>query len=369
MNLDPTIRDTLRWYAGRAPAGAGLLPGARAARARQRRRRRHLASAGLAAVVAAVAVAGWGIWPDRAGHGPVVALPPGAPVTLVPAEYAVPAVPLSPGWTPEEAGEPYAGYHAHGLADGPACRSELVCDRREPGFWLAHPHRDGASSSVISFDVSTADLSHLFAGRGRDLRTEAVTVQGRPATLYTVGTGHDGERAVAVHWRHRVGVWVTVYGDGAEELLRYADALTEEPFPITAPVAFTVLPADAELSYVTVSGITFNLAGGGLLSVHLGYDDGSGPVWGTSAVPPSAGPTDTPGVDPTTGTEIPTPQRLEIGGRPAEMVEYSDGTSMRIFLTDQQWVLSLYSTLSESDLRQVADGIELTETAQPQRIG
>jgi hypothetical protein len=365
MNLDPTIRDTLSTYADRAPAGAGLLSGARA-RAQQRRRHRHLASAGLAAAVAAALVTGWGIWPDRADDGSVVALPPGAPVTLVPAEYEVPPVPLSPGWSPEHAGEPYAGYHADGLM----CRlSGLGCNSYELGFWLAHQHREDDSRQVISFDVSAEDIGHLFAGRGRDLVTEEVTVHGRPATLYTVVTGHNGEQAVAVNWRHREGMWVMVYGDDAEDVLRYAEALTEEPFPVTPPVTFTVLPADAAIAHATVSGITFELPDGGVLGVHLGYDDGSGPAWGTSAVPPSAGPTQTPRVDPTTGTEIPTPQQLEIGGRPAELVEQADGTAMRIFFTDQRWVLSLYSTLSESDLRQIAKGIELTDAAQPQRIG
>jgi hypothetical protein len=358
MNLDPTIRETLQSYADQAPVSAGLLSGAQD-RARQRRRHRHLASAGLAAVTAAAAVAGWGLLPDRAGDGPAVALPPGAPVTLVPAEYEVPAVPLSPGWAPETAGEPYAGYNADGPVSG------------GPGFWLAHDHRDDSSRRVISFDVSNGDIGHLFAERGGELATEEVTVQDRPATLYTIVEHHTGAETVAVSWRHRESVWVTVYGDdsGAEDVLRYAEALTEEPFPVASPFTFTVLPAEAELAYLTRGGITFALPGGGRLNVHLGYDDGSGPVWGTSAVP-SAGPAGgTPRVDPTTGADIPAPERLVISGRPAELVEYADGAAMRIFFTDQGWVLSLYSTLPPADLRQVAEGIALTEAAQAQQIG
>jgi hypothetical protein len=367
MNLDPTIRDTLCSYADHAPTGAGLLGGARA-RARQRRRHRHLASAGLAAVTAAVAVAGWGLLPDRARDGTVVALPPGAPVTLVPAEYEVPAVPLSPGWAPEGAGEPYAGYNNR-VAVPPHDRYNAGPVSAEPGFWLTHTRPDDGSP-VILFQVVSQDVSHLFAGRGGDVTTEQVVVQGRPATLQTRVEPATSRTSVAVSWQHRQDMWVTVYGgdSGAEDVLRYAEALTDEPFPLAPPVTFEVLPADSELAYLDRGGMSFDLADGGRLGVQLGYDDGSGPVWGTSAAS-SAGPMDTPRVDPTTGMEIPTPQRLDIGGRPAELVGYADGAAMRIFYPDQQWVLSLYSTLSESDLRQVAEGIELTDDAQPQRTG
>jgi hypothetical protein len=357
MSIDELLRETLRSYAGRAPGSAGLVAAARGRAVR--RRRHHLATAGVAVIAAvAVVLTGWAWRPGEPEVSPAtgpVALPTRGPVTLVPARYELPAVPLTPGWVPEGAGEPYAGFTHRRVA------AALFGGSGTPGFWLAHDHDRGGSDDrdagyrVISFDVSPIDIGGLFVARFDRVTTEEVTVQGRPATLWTAVEPATGQTAVA--WQHHADLWVTVYGDavGREEVLRYAEDLRDEPFPVTVPFTFALMPAGAEPLEIHRSGFTFGWPAGDpadptAVSVHLfhaGRSEAWRQVFGF-------------------GTHDHR-EWLRVGGHDAELIEGPGIRAVRVLL-DEDYTLHVSASgstppISRDDLVRFAAGVGLTPRA------
>lgn len=290
MDIDTTLRDTFRAYSEHGPSAAGLLSGVRRRAIRQRHVRFAAAGVALAAMVGGLgtAVAGTaGGQPDR----PV--LTPATAARLVPAEYVLPTVPLSPGWVPDYAAEPYAGF-AHTVLG-------------EPGMWLAHDYRDAREGQAISLGVGNDPdlLREVIEAKHADAEEQPIFIRGRIGRLY------ESQDAILVLWEEAPQQWVTVTGDSQystiDDLRNYAESLKVEPFHIQTAVRVDLLPPELEPYSAGPTEVTF-ASDSSSLAISL-----KSPEWSANA-----------------GDAPVRREQIVVGGRNAELLVGSIATTVRI---------------------------------------
>jgi len=246
VNAD-TLRQTLRSRAGQAPTSVGLLDAVRV-RSRRRRRRRLLGNGVVVvAITAALAMAGSSLLsrPDAAPAPPASAVPgpsPSAPgpTSLGPARpFDLPAFPFTPGWTPPGVSEAFYRYE---VALGRIELNHYDPRRGYIAFWVTTLSKDPKGS-----------LDKLIPGG----RQDTVSVRGQRALAVSNG------QVAAVGWRHRPGLWVMVHGTTVDAVVRYADALVENPFPTGTPFTFDLMPRWATLAWTAGDEMMLGAPDGG----------------------------------------------------------------------------------------------------------
>jgi hypothetical protein len=361
MNIDTMLRESLHTRADQAPSNAGLLDAVRDRSQRRRWRRQVLVAAG---VVTAVAVAGPILVVRATGTDPAPpddrtgAWQPSAETELVePSDLDVPDFPFTPGWVPPGT-ETFSDFQDFGL---------VSISQRDP---------DGAS--VLWAEVNLEDPDHAlraidklrlqFEGYDGTADDQAVTVHGRDAVLTTMtepGTADEdepqsGSTLAAVTWLHEPGLRVAVFGQDGADVLRYAQELTEEPFPARFPFTFDLMPPGAELAWSQPGAMMFGPAvhppGNEINAVEVALLRG-GP--GMAIYCPLVN------QDPSAETcELPRAP-VQVGERDAELV----GDDMVILYLDDGLALSVAAAgslaLSDDDLLRFAGGIQVTEYATP----
>lgn len=366
MNAE-NLRETLRRHAGDAPPSAGLLDAVRA-RSRRRRRHRQVTAVGAAVVAVAlaltapVAVRGATDQPAPPGRPAATSQPPLESQLVAPPDLALPDFPFTPGWTPPEAPETVYSHHGFGMVS------------------LAQRRPDGVA--VLWADVNLEDPDHTLrsaekllatvGGDGGTIADEPVTVQGRDGVLSTAtSTGTEDEdepqppsTAVVVTWLHEPGLRVGVFGDNADDVLRYAEELTEEPFPAQTPFTFDLMPPGVELDSMQPSSMTFYPeappSGSEIhaLKVELLRGGGPGMPLDCPLAPEAQQATDS--------GQCPLPREpVQVGEHAAELI----GDDMVVVYLEDGLALSVAAAgvlaLSHDDLLRFAAGVHVTEYAAP----
>lgn len=379
------LREALRRHADDAPPGGGLLDAVKT-RSRNRRHHRRLTVAGAAAVTVAVAITapavvrGIGDDPDRPPPPPAGQQTPTPPqveptgaTTLVPApEFELPDFPFTPTWIPSDLSEvqyDFADYNGDAEID---IDDELADERvflyhapsGEPAGIRAEVSDQNPEIILEKLEAMSDDFDEDEPGAEtpQPLARQATTVQGREAVLLS-----NADQGI-VAWRHEPGQWVLVEGRSADEVLRYAAGLAEEPFPAQTPFTFELLPDGAMLTQSRpgrmvfettefIPGSASNSVGVQLLSgpgepgtadhCPLSYeDDGQEALIGGAECPLARVP-------------------VQVGEHAGELV--GDRT-VNVFLPDGL-VLQVSAggalSLSRDDLLRFVEGIEITEFAVP----
>ena len=270
MNIEAMLREALRQHADRAPSGAGLRD-AVADRSRRWRQQRRFLSGGVAVATAVASVLivpaflpGIGT-PDLGGSdarpgatlSPGVSPPPPEPlprltptgaVTLVQApDLQPPDFPFTPGWSPEGLLGPYQAYEVDVISALEYYDAEhtvtfnVIMRSTEIGLGL-----DKLKAIFESVDEDEP------AEPPQPLTEQAVTVLGREARLLF------NDSFGVVGWRHAPDQWLAVWGGTAEEVLRFAEALVEQPFQGATPFTFDLAPEGAVLRYTNASQVNLN---------------------------------------------------------------------------------------------------------------
>lgn len=256
MNIETTLRETLHSRSAGVPDRPGLLVAAEA-RASRLHRHRRVAGVGMAAAAVALVLAapaalqgildstggpGGAAQPECGGRSSPSPPPPGQPAqgqtgseSLVPATFEIPTFPFTPGWAPPGTKEPFA-YTAGELR------------------YLWHEYDVGRN--VFSARVSPDDPATWPDEVSDDASEEQVTVRCLPGVLRWMGEVDDN-RHIELTWQEQPDLWVTVSGGTPDELLRYAESLTEVPFPVRPPFTMDLVPRDAELRSVQPDAMWF----------------------------------------------------------------------------------------------------------------
>jgi hypothetical protein len=374
MNIDSMVRETLHSYADGAPPSAGLLGVARA-----RARRRRVRHAGVAVVVGAAA----GLLAMSIPYGGLLggSTAPGSgppPVPLAEPAFELPSFPFTPGWVPDGVEPPHVSYYKFEVwEDRVEEGSEVRLGRSLPDLRLAHEAAPAGLLPLLEVEIYASDPSEYFESDDGD----PITVQGRPGTRYVAEEGN-----VFIVWQQAPDQWVRVWADtsiAAADVERYAQELEATSLPATPPFEFGLLPVGMDLYRLDTDRMSFNSEDGAMVGVDLSWDEQAvGPIL-TSPTPtdepsmdpspssspdpgpsssPDPGPSGGPGVQPSSSP--PSTTSIEVGGRPAELTQWAEGTSVAIHL-DRDWVLWVEGTLNPDDLLAVAEGIELTPAARP----
>lgn len=374
------LRETLRRHAADAPPGSGLLDAVKA-RSRDRRRHRRLAVAGAAAVAVAVAVTaptavrGIGDGPDRPAPPPAGQQTPVTPeveptgaTTLVPApEFGLPDFPFTPTWVPPDLTQVSYQYSFSEFGDAPDYLGTTLSHRGSGAAELYVTLDNEDTEQTLSrleteAEIGYEDEDEPTAQTPQPLTRQAANVQGRDATLLS-----NADQGV-VSWQHAPDLWVTIFAQSADEALRYANGLAEEPFEAQTPFTFDLVPDGAELSYTATDTMSFGPSDGrsgssdDVVAVQLirvprdrespGYcpvfyeDDDRTELTGTDVCPLSRTP-------------------VQLGEHAGELV--GDRT-VNVFLPDGL-ILQVSAggalSLSRDDMLRFVEGIEVTEFAIP----
>jgi hypothetical protein len=342
VNAD-TLRQALRSHADDAPTSVGLLDAVRT-RSRRRRRRRLLGSGAVAVAVAALAMlaatlltrpAAAPVPPASAVPGPTTSTPP-AMTALVPARpFDLPAFPFTPGWAPPGVSEAFYWY-------------EVELDRIELHHYDAR--RGYVALSVTMLPKDPKPFLEQMA-QGASKRRQTVTVQGHEALVVA-----DAQVA-GVGWRHRPGQWIMVRGSTVDEVVRYANALVDDPFPARTPFTFALTPPWATALAWTAAdemvlgsphdsrGIEVKLRRGGP-GMPVACIIGTGPGAYRSACPL-----------PRTAVRAGAHEG-ELVGDAMILVYLEDGLALHVTVSDR-------AALSRDDLARFAGGITVTPHSRP----
>lgn len=377
MNTE-TLRETLHRHAGDAPPSAGLLDAVRA-RSHRRRRNRQLSAAGAAVVAVALAIAGPAVWvratageplipPQPASSQPAEPTPqPTGATALVPAPgFDLPDFPFTPGWTPPGLSEAYYSYQDFNVhSDEPP---EGLTDHAIRLFHLDPEHgwvsfsvtvRQADPRSMLDKMIQQSDdfdEDEPGAEPSQPLSEQAVTIRGRDAVLLS------NDRSGVASWQHGPAQWVVVQGGSADDVLRYAEELVEQPFAGRTPFTFDLLPAGAALNMTGPDSMAFEplelTAGtGGAVEVALLRGNPGMPLNCplSSEVSPE---------DVLDSGECPLPREpVQVGEREAELV----GSEMVVVYLDGGLALTVAAagtlSLSQEDLIRFAAGVQLTPDA------
>ena len=222
MNLDRELRAELHGRAATFVPPVDLLTEVR--RRRDRRvRRRWAASAGVFVALMLAVLA-----PNVFLRHPDVPVPPSSTVRLV-QPPALPDFPLTPTWEPAWAGTRSFAY-------------------------------DAVAGTTLRYDVTYplgSTLTVTVGPQPASVAGQRIVVNSREATL-EVGDGR-----VRLAWRHQQG-WVLVTGTGRvnqEELLHFAESLTDAPLRMDAPFVLALVPDDAVLASFDRSSMRLHRAG------------------------------------------------------------------------------------------------------------
>jgi hypothetical protein len=194
--------------------------------------------------------------PAAAGTAPPT--PPAASAPLVPAtDLELPDFPFTPGWIPPGVTGPY--YHHLPFGEtGEGLRSYLSSlDHYDPATgWQAWRVEVTDQDYGLTLD-KLEDQSHDFDEDETEveppipLTRQAATVRGKDAVLLS------NQTAAYLSWQHSDEQWVLVSGGPAQDVIRYAEELVEQPFPARTPFAFDLLPDGAQLEWTSAHAMMF----------------------------------------------------------------------------------------------------------------
>jgi hypothetical protein len=245
MRIDDELRTTLHSYAAEVEPG-GDLWGAVQKRSHRLAVRRRIRFAAAAMVATVLVVAGPFAWrgldgTHRPAPRPAASSPAGyrlpSGMLLDPLTDQIPMFPVTATWEPEWAG--------HGGA------------MLTPAGMVRHYYKDPARWLSIFPEPSQPAM-------GDPAKSRRITVQGRPATIWTASRS-DEISGTYVVWQHRADLWIRVRSQGPvgeATLLRFAEGVVDRPSPLVSAVRCPYLPSGLGLQFLQGNEMTFGRKGG-----------------------------------------------------------------------------------------------------------